>query len=161
AVETGAGASRLIVGEHPAHGHLERALASWLDVEACLLFSSGYAANLGTIAALASPGDLIVSDVLNHASIIDGARLSHARVVVVGHNNADAVATALKDRAGGRAWVLVESYYSMDADGPDLGRLRTICDELGAALFVDEAHALGVLGPGGRGRCAEAGVVPD
>lgn len=160
-VETGAGASRLISGEHAAHGELERSLADWLGLEAALLFSSGYAANLGTVAALAGPGDLIVSDALNHASLIDGARLSRARVVVTPHNDVDAVATALASRSEGRAWVLVESYYSMDADGPDLRRLRAVCSAHAAALLVDEAHALGVLGPDGRGRCAEFGIQPD
>ena len=160
-VATGAGASRLIVGEHAVHGTLERALSAWLGVEATLLFTSGYAANLGTVAALAGPNDLIVSDALNHASLIDGARLSQAKVVVVPHNDLAAVEAALVAHAATRRWVLVESYYSMDADGPDLLRLREVCDRYGAGLIVDEAHALGVLGPGGRGRCAEAGVVPD
>lgn len=157
----GAGAARLISGEHEAHGRLERALADWLRVEACLVFSSGYAANLGALSALALPEDLIVSDELNHASIIDGARLSRARVSVVPHNDAAAIANTLEQNTRGRAWVVVESYYSMDADGPDLAELARVCSVFGASLYVDEAHALGVLGPDGRGRCAEAGVVPD
>ncbi len=158
---TGSGASRLIAGERRAHVEMERAFAEWLRVEACLAFSSGYAANVGTLSALAAPGDLVVSDALNHASLIDGARLSRARVAVVGHNDHAAIDEALAARSEERAWVVVESYYSMDADGPDLGELRRICDARGAALYVDEAHALGVLGPDGRGRCAEVGVVPD
>jgi 8-amino-7-oxononanoate synthase len=158
---TGAGASRLIAGERAAHRELERALATWLGVEGCLLFTSGYAANLGTVSALAASTDLIVSDALNHASLIDGARLSRARVAVTPHNDLAAVERALAERSEARAWVLVESYYSMDADGPDLGALRSACDAHGAALVVDEAHAVGVLGPRGRGRCAEAGVIPD
>jgi 8-amino-7-oxononanoate synthase len=116
---------------------------------------------VGTLSALAGPRDLIVSDALNHASLIDGARLSRARVVVSPHNDTDAVARALDERTEEQAWVVVESYFSMDADGPDLEALRRICDARSAALYVDEAHALGVLGPAGRGRCAEAGVVPD
>lgn len=159
---TGAGASRLIQGDHPAHRALEQALAAWLDVEAGLLFTSGYAANVGLLSALAGPGDLVVSDRLNHASIIDGVRLSRADVVVVPHLDLDAIGRALaKPGRTGRAWVAVESYYSMDADGPDLRTLRAMCDAHGAGLIVDEAHAIGVLGPEGRGRCAEAGVVPD
>ncbi|MDB4933382.1 MAG: 8-amino-7-oxononanoate synthase [Labilithrix sp.] len=158
---SGSGASRLIAGERDEHGRLERAFARWLGVEDALVFSSGYAANVGSLAALAAPGDLIVSDALNHASLIDGARLSRARVVVVPHGDLDAIAQALADRAEVRAWVVVESYYSMDADGPDLGALRTLCTGHGAGLYVDEAHALGVLGPGGRGRCAESGITPD
>ena len=157
----GAGASRLIAGERDEHRRLERAFAIWLGTEDALLFTSGYAANVGTLAAVAGPGDLIVSDALNHASLIDGARLSRARVAVVAHNDAGAVARVLADRAEARAWVAVESYYSMDADGPDLAALRRVCEERGAGLIVDEAHALGVLGPSGRGRCAEAGVTPD
>jgi 8-amino-7-oxononanoate synthase len=158
---SGAGASRLIAGERDEHRRLERAFATWLGVEEVLAFSSGYAANVGAVSALAGPGDLIVSDALNHASLIDGARLSRARVAVVPHGDAGAVARALAQRSEARAWVLVESYYSMDADGPDLAGLRAVCDAHGAALYVDEAHALGVLGPAGRGRCAEAGVIPD
>jgi 8-amino-7-oxononanoate synthase len=158
---SGAGASRLIAGERDEHLRLERAFATWLGVEDALAFTSGYAANVGTLAGLAGPEDLIVSDALNHASLIDGARLSRARIAITPHGDVDAVARALDDRAEQRAWVVVESYFSMDADGPDLPALRRICDARGAGLYVDEAHALGVLGPGGRGRCAEAGIVPD
>jgi 8-amino-7-oxononanoate synthase len=157
---TGAGASRLIV-ERQALVDMEEAFARWLGVEACLAFTSGYAANVGALAALAAPDDLIVSDALNHASLIDGARLSRAHIVIVGHNDVDAVAKVLAERSQRRAWVVVESYYSMDADGPDLARLRHVCDTHDAALYVDEAHALGVLGPEGRGRLAEASVAPD
>lgn len=160
-VASGAGASRLIAGERDEHRRLERAFATWLGAEDALAFTSGYAANVGSLAAIAGPGDLIVSDALNHASLIDGARLSRARVDVVAHASLDAVARALEHRPEARAWVVVESYYSMDADGPDLAALRALCDARGAGLYVDEAHALGVLGPSGRGRCAEAGVVPD
>jgi 8-amino-7-oxononanoate synthase len=160
-VASGSGASRLIAGERDEHRRLERAFATWLGVEDVLAFSSGYAANVGTVSALANAGDLIVSDALNHASLIDGARLSRARVAVVPHGDLGALERALAARSERRAWVVVESYYSMDADGPDLAALRALCDAHGAALYVDEAHALGVLGPSGRGRCAEAGVTPD
>lgn len=157
----GSGASRLIAGEQLEHGALEEALATWLRTESALAFTSGYAANVGAVSALARPGDLVVSDALNHASLVDGARLSRARVVVTPHNDLDAIAAALAMRSEESAWVLVESYYSMDADGPDLARLRAICDEAGAGLYVDEAHAVGVFGPDGRGRAAEAGIAPD
>lgn len=160
-VASGAGASRLIAGERDEHRRLERAFASWLGTEDTLAFASGYAANVGALSALASAGDLLVSDSLNHASLIDGARLSRARVAVVPHGDLTAVERALAERKEPRAWVVVESYYSMDADGPDLAELRAACDRHGAALYVDEAHALGVLGPAGRGRCAEAGITPD
>jgi 8-amino-7-oxononanoate synthase len=158
---SGTGSSRLISGERSEHRQLERALANWLGVEDALVFTSGYAANVGTISALVGPSDLLVSDALNHASIIDGARLSKAHVVVTPHLDITAIDRALASRHEPRAWVIVESYYSMDADGPDLAALRAVCNAHGAALVVDEAHALGVLGPGGRGRSAEAGVVPD
>jgi 8-amino-7-oxononanoate synthase len=111
--------------------------------------------------ALAGPADLIVSDALNHASLIDGARLSRARIEVVPHLDVAAVDRALRRPRPGRAFVVTESYFSMDADSPDLAALRSVCDERGAALLVDEAHALGVLGPDGRGLCVEAGVSPD
>lgn len=158
---SGSGASRLIAGERDEHRRLERAFATWLGTEEALAFTSGYACNVGTLSALAAPGDLVVSDALNHASLIDGARLSRARIAVVPHGDLSAVARALGERTEAHAWVVVESYYSMDADGPDLGALRALCGAHGAGLYVDEAHALGVLGPGGRGRCAEQGVVPD
>lgn len=162
AEEAGAGASRLLGGDRPVHAAVEDAAASLVGLPAALAFSSGYAANVGVLSSLAGAGDLVVSDALNHASIIDGARLSRAQVAVVPHGDVEAVATALRGRpSGGRAFVVTESYFSMDADSPDLGALRAVCDAHGAALVVDEAHALGVLGPEGRGLCAAAGVKPD
>lgn len=159
---SGAGASRLVSGEHVEHARAEQTIASWLDTEAALLFSSGYAANVGTIAALARPGDVIVSDALNHASIIDGCRLSGATVVVTPHNDADAVARALDHASHARRrWVVTESYFSMDGDVPDLKRLHALCDTFDAALIIDEAHAVGTLGPAGRGIAASLGVKPD
>jgi 8-amino-7-oxononanoate synthase len=158
---SGAGASRLVSGERTDHVELERLAADLVRLPAALVFTSGYAANLGTIAALARPEDIIVSDALNHASIVDGARLSKAKVVVVPHLDLGAVAEALSQRDGRRAFVVTESYFSMDADSPDLPALRKLCDEHEAVLVVDEAHALGVLGPEGRGLCAAAGVEPD
>lgn len=158
----GAGASRLVSGNHPAHEQAERALTTWLGTEAALLFSSGYAANVGTIAALAGPSDVIVSDARNHASIIDGCRLSGAAICVVPHLNLDAVRGALTGaRQARRRWMVTESYFSMDGDSPDLGALRSLCDEQDAALVVDEAHAVGVFGPRGAGLCAEARIAPD
>jgi 8-amino-7-oxononanoate synthase len=160
--EAGAGASRLLGGDRPAHAALEEAAAALVGQPAALAFSSGYAANVGVLSALARAGDLVVSDALNHASIIDGARLSRAEVAVVSHCDVDAVAAALRRRRPeSRAFVVTESYFSMDADSPDLPALRTVCDAEGAALVVDEAHALGVLGPEGRGLCAAKGVTPD
>ena len=158
---SGAGASRLLGGDLEVHRRLEVAAAELVGVPEALTFSSGYAANLGVLAALAGPGDLIVSDALNHASIIDGARLSRARIQIVPHLDVAAVSSALQAPREGRAFVVTESYFSMDADTPDLRALRQICDLHGAALVVDEAHALGVLGPEGRGLCVAAGIVPD
>jgi 8-amino-7-oxononanoate synthase len=158
---SGAGASRLVTGDRPVHARLEEAAAELVGQAGALVFTSGYAANVGLLSALGGPGDLVVSDALNHASIIDGARLSRARVEVVPHLDVAAVEAALRSRTEGRAFVVTESYFSMDADSPDLPALRRVCDEHGAALLVDEAHALGVLGPDGRGLCAERGVMAD
>ena len=158
----GAGASRLIHGTHLEHLRLESALAEWVARPAALLFSSGYAANVGAIAALCDRNDFIVSDRLNHASIVDGCRLSRATVAIVDHGDTDAVAHQLARSSASRArWVVVESYYSMDGDSPDLPRLRALCDEHDAHLYVDEAHALGVFGPTGSGMCRQQDVVPD
>ena len=143
------------------HARLELAAAGLVGLPEALVFSSGYAANVGVLSALAGPGDLVVSDVLNHASIIDGARLSRARVEVVPHLDLEATSMVLSARSEARALVVTESYFSMDADSPNLAELRLLCDRHGAALVVDEAHALGVLGPAGRGLCAAAGVAPD
>lgn len=158
----GAGASRLIHGTAAEHLQLETELAHWVGAESALLFASTYAANLGLISALGLEGTVIISDAANHASLIDGARLAKAEVVVVPHLQGAAVEAALRQGRTARAcWVVTESYFSMDGDGPDLRELRRICDEQDACLIVDEAHALGVFGPHGAGRCSELGVRPD
>lgn len=159
--EPGAGASRLIFGTTEAHLALESELAAWVSLDSSLLFSSGYAANLGLIQAVCGPGDVVVSDALNHASIIDGSRLSRARVEVVRHRDPAEVDRVLGAGGFRRAFVLTESYFSMDGDRADLAALREICDRRSAALLVDEAHALGVFGPEGGGLCREAGITPD
>ena len=159
---SGAGASRLVSGDHPEHAALERDLADWLHSEDALVFTSGYAANVGLVSALGAPGDVVISDERNHASIIDGCRLSRARIVVVPHGDVEATRRALIDaRSAPHRYVITEGLFSMDGDTPDLGALRALCDAEDAALLVDEAHAIGVLGPEGRGACAAAGVVPD
>lgn len=157
----GSGASRLISGDHPHHRAAERSIAAWMQTEQALLFTSGYAANVGVVSALAGRGDLIVSDALNHASIIDGCRLSRADIAVVPHRDLDAVATRLDASPHRHRWVVTESYFSMDGQCPDLKALRQVCDDRGAGLIVDDAHAIGVFGPEGRGLCAEAGIRPD
>jgi 8-amino-7-oxononanoate synthase len=158
---SGAGASRLVAGERTDHVELEGLAAELVRLEAALVFTSGYAANVGLLSALTGPDDVIVSDALNHASIVDGARLGRARVIVTPHLDVGAVERALLERRNARAFVVTESYFSMDADSPDLVALRAVCDTHGAALIVDESHALGVLGPEGRGLCVAAGVQPD
>ncbi len=158
----GATGSRLISGNHPALRALESELARWLGYPSALVFTSGYAANVGTLAALLGPTDVVLSDALNHASLIDGLRLSRTNVVVFPHNDLEALAARLGEVYGARrTWVVTESYFSMDADGPDLVALRHVCDRAGAWLYLDEAHALGVMGPAGRGLSAAAGIVPD
>jgi 8-amino-7-oxononanoate synthase len=158
----GAGASRLVHGTRPTLVQLEAQLADWVSLRSSLLFASGYAANIGLLSAIGLPDTVILSDRLNHASIIDGCRLSRAHVEVFPHLDHAAVERALRTTANARCrWVVTESCFSMDGDGPDLRALRRICDDYGAGLIVDEAHALGVFGPSGAGRCAEAGIVPD
>lgn len=158
----GAGASRLVQGTRPEHEALERELAEWVRAPAALLFSSGFAANLGAVSALAGPESVIISDELNHASLIDGCRLSRAEVCVVPHCSLAHLDAALaQNRAAAARWVVLETYFSMDGDGPDLTAVRALCDRHRAFLVVDEAHALGVFGPEGAGRCAAFGVKPD
>lgn len=158
----GAAASRLIHGSTPEHLALESELAGWVGAESALLFSSTYAANLGLVSALGIAGSVILSDSANHASLIDGARLAKAQVRVLPHLDLSALESALEEQRGSRAcWVVTESYFSMDGDGPDLAALRSLCDQYDACLVVDEAHAVGVFGKEGAGRCAEAGIKPD
>ncbi len=157
----GSGGSRLLGGDSEEHQGLETDLARWLDVPGALTLGSGYAANVGTLSALLGADDLVVSDERNHASLIDGIRLSRARPVIVPHNDLTSIDAALATSSRRRSWVVTESYFSMDADGPDVAALREICDRRGAALVLDEAHAVGVFGPEGRGRAAEAGAHPD
>jgi 8-amino-7-oxononanoate synthase len=158
----GAGASRLVQGTHPEHEHLEQALADWVGLDAALLFTSGYAANVGAVSALATAESIVISDSLNHASLIDGSRLARGQVTIVPHRSLSAVEAALAGhRAAAVRWVVTESYFSMDGDTANLAALRALCDRHRAFLFVDEAHALGVFGPSGAGLCAQARIKPD
>ena len=159
----GAGASRLISGTMSAHRAAERALADLVALPAALFFASGYAANVGALQALFGPGDVIFSDALNHASLIDGCRLSRARVVVFPHGDLSALADLLRSERplGAQAVIVTETIFSMDGDIADLRALRALADAHDAALFVDEAHALGVFGPQGGGYARAVGVVPD
>jgi 8-amino-7-oxononanoate synthase len=159
----GAGAARLVSGDLPEHRSLERQVADFLGQPAAVLFPTGYQANLGVLSTLANGSDLVVSDAANHASIIDGCRLSRATVRVYPHRDVGAARAALTDRASEyrRRILVTESLFSMDGDIAPLADLADIARSAGAALIVDEAHAVGALGPSGRGLCAAAGVVPD
>ena len=154
----GSTSSRLVSGTTRAHLDFEDDIADFLGAPAALAFSSGYLANIGAVTALAGRGDLIVSDTGTHASLIDGCRLSRARVVVVDRGDAEAVRTALASRTEARALVVTDSVYSIDGEIAPIADLYSAAAECGATLLVDEAHALGVRGPGGRGVVAEAGL---
>jgi len=159
----GAGSARLITGGNVLHDELEARLADFKGAEAALLFSSGYLANVGTVSALVGPGDAIFSDELNHASIIDGCRLSRADVIVFRHGDAGDLGDRLaawRQRAGAgrRALVVTDSVFSMDGDIAPLPEIAAACGRHGAILMVDEAHATGVVGPGGRGAVAAYGL---
>ena len=151
----GAGASRLISGTHTEHSLLENALARFKRTEAALSFSSGYAAALGTIPALVGKGDVIVLDRLSHACLVDGSRLAGATLRVFPHNRLDKLESHLRWAAHtfpkGRVLILVESIYSMDGDRAPLREIVELKEQFGAWLFVDEAHAIGVVGKQGRG----------
>lgn len=163
----GSGASRLISGNMYIHELLEQKLAAFKGVEAALLYGSGYAANLGIISSLVERGDWVFSDSLNHASIIDGCRLSHAEIVVFHHNDMADLEDKLRPsqeglrRAGGRAarrLIVVDGVFSMEGDLAPLPQLASLAERYQAILMVDEAHATGALGPGGRGVVAYFGL---
>lgn len=157
----GSTGSRLVTGSTVLHTQLERALAEHVGTAAGLVFSSGYLANLGVVAALAGPGTLVVSDEQNHASVIDGCRLSRSRVVVVPHLDVEAVSQALADRVEPRALVVTDAVFSVDGEAAPLPALHAVCRTYGAALVVDEAHSLGVVGEGGIGLAASLGLAGE
>jgi glycine C-acetyltransferase/8-amino-7-oxononanoate synthase len=159
----GAGASRLVSGTMTIHGRLEERLAAFKGSEACLLFGSGYLANIGVIGALAGSGDTVFSDELNHASIVDGCRLSRADVVVYRHRDVEHLEWSMRRQSGGREGqgrrlIVTDSVFSMDGDVAPLEALTELAQDYGARIVVDEAHAIGNLGPDGRGAVAEAGL---
>lgn len=158
----GATGSRLVTGSTELHAELEAELAAFCGFEAALVFATGYAANLAAVTALTGPGALVVSDSANHASLIDGCRLSRARTAVVPHGDHEAVRKAL-DAHDGPAVVVSDSVFSVDGDAAPMAELAAACRAHGAALLVDDAHGLGVLGDGGRGAAAAAGLAgaPD
>jgi 8-amino-7-oxononanoate synthase len=158
----GVGASRLISGTQSPHLRLERALTKWKGTEAALCFSSGYAAALGTIPALVAKNDVVLLDKLCHASLIDGARLSGAVLRVFPHNHLAKLESHLewarREHPAKRVLVITESVFSMDGDHAPLRGLVELKKRFGALLMLDEAHAIGVIGPNGRGLAAEENV---
>lgn len=159
-VFSGAGASALVTGFTPLHDRLCRALADWEQTEAAVLFPSGYAACSGTVATLAEQHDLLLSDELNHASLIDGCRLSRATRMVYRHRDGDSVRELLAGHRHrfARAWIVTDGVFGMDGDLAPLPLLCDLCERYDAHLIVDEAHASGVLGADGSGSCEELGV---
>ncbi|MFD5915366.1 8-amino-7-oxononanoate synthase [Kitasatospora sp. NPDC058201] len=159
----GATGSRLVTGTTALHTELEGELADFCGVEAALVFSSGYTANLAALTALTDPDTLIVSDAYNHASLIDGCRLARADVHRAPHSDPAAVAAVLAERTRRRALVVTDSVFSVDGNAARLPELALAARSSGAALLVDDAHGLGVLGPGGAGALAAADLAgaPD
>jgi 8-amino-7-oxononanoate synthase len=159
----GSTGSRLVTGNTELHEEFEQSLADFVGASAGLVFSSGYTANLGALVSLSGPGSLVVSDAAAHASLVDGCRLSRARVVVTPHLDVEAVTVALAGRGEERAVVVTDSVFSTDGALAPLQRLHEVCRAHGAVLLVDEAHGLGVRGAGGRGLLHETGLAgaPD
>ena len=159
----GAGASRLVSGTMTIHRRLEERLATFERSEACVLFGSGYLANIGVIGALAGRGDTIFSDELNHASIVDGCRLSGAEIVVYRHLDTEHLEWGLRQAGGrrggpGSRLIVTDSVFSMDGDLAPLEEIVELAGFHDARVMVDEAHATGALGPDGRGAVADAGL---
>ena len=155
----GSGASRLISGNMGPHEELEEALARFMRYPACLLFGSGYAANVGVLSSLMGPGDIIFSDALNHASIIDGCRLSRAEVRVFRHRDPEHLESLMKPAQGVRNRLIVtDTLFSMDGDLAPLPDLVTLARRYDSLLMIDEAHAVGVMGPNGRGVAEHFGL---
>jgi 8-amino-7-oxononanoate synthase len=162
---TGVTGSRLLNGTLPLHRELEELLAEWVGMESALVFTTGYAANLGLIGSLIGPADALVVDSAAHASLVDGARYSEGVLRAFRHQRPNSLRRTLRswreqDGAGG-VLVGVDGIYSMEGDRAPLPEIAELCRSFGARLLVDEAHALGVIGPHGAGTAAEAGVRPD
>jgi 8-amino-7-oxononanoate synthase len=154
----GSGGSRLLTGQRDAFTELEERLAAFSGTEAALLFGSGYAANLGLLTAVVGWGDVVLSDHRNHASLIDGIRLTGARKAIYPHGDVDAIGAALRQPRAGRAFVVTESVFSMDGDLAPLTDLVEMAERHGALVIVDEAHATGLFGARGAGRVEELGL---
>jgi len=156
----GSGGSRLLRGHHQAFADVEERLAAFSGAQTALLFGSGYAANIGLLQAIVGPEDLLVSDERNHASLIDGIRLTKAKTAIYPHQDIDALSAALKTQAPrtGRAIVMTESVFSMDGDLTPLVDIVSIAEKQGAVVIVVEAHATGLYGARGSGRVEELGL---
>lgn len=154
----GSTGSRLVTGSTELHAELETALASYVEAPGALVFSSGYLANLGAITALGGPDVTVVSDRLNHASIVDACRLSKSTLDVVPHRDVDKIDAALSARATDDALVVTDAVFSVDGDLAPIAAIHEVCRKHGALLVVDEAHAFGVVGERGRGAVATAGL---
>ena len=158
----GAGASRLVAGNLDPIDQLERRLARFKRTEAALVFGSGYLANLGVMTALAGRGDRIFSDELNHASLIDGCRLSRAEIAVYRHRDVNHLKALLENaQAAGHRLIVTDAVFSMDGDCAPLTQIVEIARRFDAAIILDEAHAVGVLGPGGAGLAAQLGLTNE
>ncbi len=155
----GSGASRLVAGHYGLHEAVEQQLAEFKGTEAAVIFSTGYAANLGVISALAGPGDIIFCDRLNHASIYDGVKLAGAKLVRFPHRDLDRLEKELQKAEGtGRRLIITDSVFSVDGDLADLAGLAVLKERYGAWLMIDEAHATGVLGARGAGLAEALGL---
>jgi 8-amino-7-oxononanoate synthase len=154
----GTGASRLVSGNMTLHRRLEERLADFNGSESCLLFGSGYLANTGVIAALAREGDVVFSDELNHASIIDGCRLARAETFVYDHLDVEHLQWGLEEAGGRGSLIVTDGLFSMDGDVAPIAEIVDLAQRYDARVLVDEAHAVGVLGPDGRGAVAAAGL---
>src|SRR3954469_23766705 len=152
---TGVTGSRLLNGTTPLHVELERELAEWMGTEDAIVFTTGYQSNLGCIGTILEPGDTVICDSADHASILDGCRLSGAKLRPFRHNRMDKLEKMLERAAGdgGGVLVVVDGVFSMEGDVCDLPSIVQLCDRYGARLMVDEAHGVGVLGARGTGAC--------
>jgi 8-amino-7-oxononanoate synthase len=162
---TGVTGSRMLNGTLPMHRELEELLADWVGMESALVFTTGYSANLGLLGALIGADDAAVVDSAAHASLVDGARFSDGALRAFRHNRPNSLRRALRtwreQPDSGGVLVAVDGIYSMEGDWAPLVEIAGLCGEFGARLLVDEAHALGVVGPHGAGTAAEAGIRPD
>jgi 8-amino-7-oxononanoate synthase len=162
---TGVTGSRLLNGTLPLHTALEELLADWVGMEAALVFTTGYATNLGLLGSLVGPGDAVVVDSAAHASLVDGARFSDGVLRAFRHNRPNSLRRTLRvwreQSESGGLLVAVDGIYSMEGDKAPLPDVADICSSFGARLLVDEAHSLGVCGPSGAGTAPEAGIRPD